>query len=103
MTTGRFEEPDKAVGMTFDADSLVAGKELWQHVKPYSSTAVDWMHNLLVHGISNLQVHAVLTCCKQRLGLNFADIHVYASDARLWQSAQEGQNKSMTFLLLAER
>ena len=89
LTKGRFEELEKAVGMTFDPESLLADMELRQHLKPCSSTMMDWMHNFLVHGITNLEVHAFLSCCRQRLGLVFADLHLYAGAAWLWPAVQE--------------
>ena len=88
LTRNRFETLERAVGLRYDADSLLADKELRSHIKPSSSTTMDWMHNFLVHGIFSLEVHAFLVCCRAKLGIDFAALRTFASSAWLWPAAQ---------------
>ena len=87
LTKSAFDTLQQAVGLTYDAEGLLADMELRQHVRP-TSTVMDWMHNFMVHGCANVEVHAFLACCKSRLGLGFADLKAFSAAAWKWPMAE---------------
>ena len=80
-----FEILERACGVTYNEHSLLGDVELRSFFwGPASSTTYDPMHNFLVNGTFNLEVHLLLSCCKQTLDLSFADINQYIEAAWCW-------------------
>jgi hypothetical protein len=84
-----FEVLQQASGLTFDPAGLLADKELRAHLRPISATVFDWMHNFLVGGIVQTELHAFLGRCREVLGLRFSQFNDFVSADWRWPSWQQ--------------
>lgn len=69
---------EKATGINYCPDSLLADIDLRRHVRPCSTVRFDWVHILMVGGgVLSHEMHTFLTSCKSTLGIGYAQIHEF--------------------------
>ena len=76
-------------GLNFEPDGLLADRSLRQHVPPIKVTRMDWMHNFLVGGILNSEIHSFLERARHDLGLRYKDLDQFVNANWQWPSWQQ--------------
>ena len=103
MTKGDFDRFEKASGINYSSEGLLADKELRTMIGPASVTTMDWMHNFLVHGIANLEVFGFLRQCRLLLGIKFEQINTYVTADWCWPKSQSRHKINEVFTAARER
>lgn len=76
-------------GLNYDSRSVLADQDLRPHLPPITTSTMDWMHNLCVNGVVNVEIHAFLSKCKASLGIRFSDLHSFVSADWRWPHWQQ--------------
>ena len=75
-------------GLTFDENALLEDKQLRPHIRPISATMMDWMHNYLVNGVANFELHLWLGKAKSEVGVRYATLQEFVQAAWQWPHSQ---------------
>ena len=88
ITRAEFENVEKASGVVFNPDGLMADLELRAHVKP-SSNARDPMHTVLANGVMNTEIYAFLRAVAQCTpGFRYATMAAFCEADWSWPRAR---------------
>lgn len=69
-------------GLTYHSEALLGDLQLRPYMKP-SATTMDWMHNLLVNGVGNLECHLFLSRARAELGIQYSQVQAFVTSD--WQ------------------
>ena len=88
LTRTTFQHLEKASGFTFNQHGLLADRELRNYVGPATTYTMDWLHNFLCHGVTSLEITALLEKCKAELRVTYAQLDSFVKSAWIWPSSQ---------------
>lgn len=89
LSKGDFGKLEKASGMTYHNESLLADAFLRSVIKPVSSLVYDFMHNYLVNGVFNMEAGCLLAAAKQVCGVTYKDFDKCVRASWTWPRSQE--------------
>ena len=103
MSNRDFGMQEQAAGLNYHPQSILADRQLRNHIGPISSTKMDWMHNLCVGGVASVEIHLFLERCRGELGVRYADLEVFAQADWRWPAWQGNHKVPEVFSKSRER
>ena len=103
LKVGAFKQLEKAVGFTYNADSILADQDLRALAPPASITYMDWMHNMVQHGTANVEFELFLRRCKETLGIRYAHVNTFVTAAWVWPANQSNHSIDSVFTQSKEK
>ena len=89
LSKADFSLLEKASGLTYHSEALLADVALRSVLKPVSCLVYDFMHNYLFNGVFNMETGLLLSEAKRVCGLTYSDFDRFLRASWTWPRSQE--------------